>query len=225
MVKFTQISVGLRFENVPTTELLNINIIGIGFSNWATIIIQCRKSGKKAPLDTRQNHITVEVVTQFERMSSRRDIRKLLRIGILLTITFRAGSIKVYKSTAPLSGAQVLSGLILQNNRSDTILTRWTGVSICVRFNFKQLQGGTSVLYKIESGNSEDPAWKLADFTLGYSHSFLAFGKDTNGMMPRWIVKEKDNPHYNIWSTYNWHHVCMSFEVASSRIAIVKVNS
>ena len=130
-------------------------------------------------------------------------------------------TISLFESTAPVSDNQVLSGLSLISDNVNVKLSEKPGFSLCARFNFKRLLKGKSMIVRI--GTVED--WFLTFLFPGYHASFTAFGNwDENRSAPGWILQEKSADTFMLWSTNQWHHICMSYMTSTSHITYVKVN-
>ena len=119
-----------------------------------------------------------------------------------------------YKSTLPLNATGPFAGirLLKESIRKDTNFTN--GISICVRFNYRQLGGGTFIFAHHKPGEDQ---FVMAQ--AGYDETFFFFGK------MNWILKDMKTDSFLVWSTNRWHSICVCFDRNTSHITLVKVGT
>jgi hypothetical protein len=129
-------------------------------------------------------------------------------------------SITVYESTAALNSPKPLAGLQLAGRTQQ--LNLQDGLSLCARFNFLKLSKN-SKLFQLQSLK-----WLFLYMSIGYDSSFFQFGVpnyDTPGSASSWILKDLKRDSFLLWFAFRWHHVCISYDMKTSYISVVKVSS
>ena len=118
-----------------------------------------------------------------------------------------------YKSTLPLNATSPFAGirLLKESIKKDTNFTN--GISICVRFNYRQLGSGTFIFAQHKPGTD-----LFVQAQSGYYESFFFFGK------MNWILKDMKTGSFLVWSTNRWHSICVTFDRNTSHITLVKVS-
>ena len=126
----------------------------------------------------------------------------------LLIILHISQALVTYQSTIPLNATSPFSGLKLDKEsiKKDTNFSN--GITICIRFNYRQLNINLIIFFNQQSGTKT---------RAGYQRTFFDFG----GM--NWMIKDLKRDSFHIWSTNRWHSLCVSFDKATSHIAYVKV--
>ena len=108
-------------------------------------------------------------------------------------------------------------GLIL--DKSNIELSLPNGFSFCVKFNYRVL-GWDSKLVSIGCSNefNVDCIW----IPVGYYLTFVGVGNFN------WILKQSDsigveNDNFLVWTTNQWHQVCLAFDASTSMLSFIKV--
>ena len=132
---------------------------------------------------------------------------QILFIFLLIILDF-SQALVTYQSIIPLNATTPFSGLKLDKEsiKNDTNFS--DGITICIRFNYRQLNINLIIFFNQYSGTKT---------RAGYQRTFLDFG----GM--NWMIKDLKRDSFHIWSTNRWHSLCVSFDKATSHIAYVKV--
>ena len=150
----------------------------------------------------------------------------LFTFGVLSSvISTSAGSeVQIFKSTLrPTTTKQnVEVGLILDKTSmmSTSIMTLTNGFTFCVRFNYRVL-GWDSKLVSLGCTNefNVDCIWIPA----GYDLTFVGIGNFN------WILKKSDDSKglktddFLVWTTNQWHQICLTFDTTSSVVSFIKV--
>ena len=118
-----------------------------------------------------------------------------------------------YKSTLPLNATNPFAGLKLlkESVKKDTNFI--DGITICIRFNYRQLEGRdkTNSNFIFSHGH-------FVQAHARYQQTFFFFGS------MNWLVKDVKKDSFLLWSTTRWHSLCISFDRATSHITFIKVN-
>ena len=135
-------------------------------------------------------------------------------LSILHSALHIGETLVTYKSTLPLNAPNPFAGLRLlkESVKKDTNFT--DGITICMRFNYRQLGDGIYIL-----GILDETGKRSIDVIAGYQQTFFNF-ENFN-----WIVKDLIYDSFIVWSTNRWHSLCTAFDRAKSHITFVKVIS
>ena len=140
---------------------------------------------------------------------------------LILTSLAEAEALVIYKSNLSLSTELGVAGLhYLKRKDQDVTLTH--SLTACIRINFKRLnRDGRARIFAIDNPASEED---LLTLRAQYPSTWIAFGNQERGegYFSSWILKDPLTASYQIWSTNQWHHVCVAYAKASSRFTVVK---
>ena len=132
---------------------------------------------------------------------------QILFIFLLIILDF-SQALVTYQSIIPLNATTPFSGLKLDKESIKNNTNFSDGITICIRFNYRQLNINLIIFFNQHSGTKT---------RAGYQRTFLDFG----GM--NWMIKDLKRDSFHIWSTNRWHSLCVSFDQTTSHIAYVKV--
>ena len=135
---------------------------------------------------------------------------------VLLLLNY-SDSLKIYQSTIQIPDQQV-SGLHFINEQYQVYFSN--SFTICERLHYMRMAkfNRQAIILYIPNYQSSRPFLSLSAEYLGnwfhlglYPHAYS-----------NWIIRELPD-NYNIWSSNQWHHVCLAFNKLYSSIALVKV--
>ena len=134
-------------------------------------------------------------------------------LSILHSALHIGETLVTYKSTLPLNAPNPFAGLRLlkESVKKDTNFD--DGITICIRFNYRQLAG-------LDKPNSNFifSHGRFIQAHARYQQTFFFFGNFN------WLVKDVKKDSFLLWSTTRLHNLCISFDCATSHITFVKVN-
>ena len=142
-----------------------------------------------------------------------------MKICIMMLI-MSSSSLKIYRSTLPISSNSGVSGLKYKNEQNKNINFN-EGFTICARFNYKKL-GHKSWLFDFDQKGKSKSFLYLR---IEYPATWFGLGNFGGGKRyASWLLKDPKTKNFNIWYANRWHHVCIAFDAKSSHIALIKVS-
>ena len=136
-------------------------------------------------------------------------------------------SLVSYQSILPINASNPLAGLRLlkESIKRDTNFTN--GITICNRFNYRQLgadkiwspkTGIGSYIYAQTNRGFHSESESVIKLNAAYDKTFFWFGK------MNWILRDMVKDSFLAWSTNRWHGLCVSYDRKTSHITLVKVS-
>ena len=143
-----------------------------------------------------------------------------MKICIMMLI-MSSSSLKIYRSTLPISSNSGVSGLKYINEQNKNINFN-EGFTVCARFNYKKLSWKSWLFDFDQKGKTKSFLW----FKISYPNTWFGLGNFGGGgkKYGSWLLKDPETKNFNIWYANRWHHVCIAFEAKSSHIALIKVS-